>query len=174
MMKKIGLFYGPIGGATEKIAKKIADALGNENVDIINVKTAKASDIEKYENIIMGISTIGKETWEADNVSNDWDVFFPELDKIDYSNKSIAMFGLGNHISYSLHFVDALGILAKNILPKGANIVGRIGLEGYDFKESKAVFDNKFIGLPIDEDFENNLTDKRISDWVEQLKNELK
>ena len=61
-MKKVGLFYGPVGGSTEKVAKKVADALGNENVDLISVKDAKASDVEKYENVIFGMSTIGKAT----------------------------------------------------------------------------------------------------------------
>ncbi|MDA3779103.1 MAG: flavodoxin [Bacteroidales bacterium] len=173
-MKKLGLFYGPIGGATEKVAKKIAVALGNDNVDIIPVKNAKYSDVEKYENLIFGISTIGKETWDSDNLADDWDVFLPELEKINYSNKVIAMFGLGNQISYGLHFVDALGIIAKKILPKGACIIGRTDTDDYEFRESLAVIDNKFIGLPINEEFESNLTDTRINKWIEKIKLELK
>lgn len=173
-MKKIGLFYGPLGGSTEKVAKKVAEALGTENVDLIAAKEAKAADVEKYENIIFGLSTIGKETWEADKSANDWDVFLPEVEKVDYSNKVIAMFGLGDQISYDLHFVDSLGVLAEKIIPKGAKIVGRVETEGYDFRESMAVIEGKFIGLPVNEDFEPELTDERVSNWVAKIKSELK
>lgn len=173
-MKKIGLFYGPLGGSTEKVAKKVAEALGTENVDLIAAKEAKAADVEKYENIIFGLSTIGKETWEADKSANDWDVFLPEVEKVDYSNKVIAMFGLGDQISYDLHFVDSLGVLAEKIIPKGAKIVGRVETEGYDFRESMAVIEGKFIGLPVNEDFEPELTDERVRNWVAKIKSELK
>ncbi|MFO7843610.1 MAG: flavodoxin [Bacteroidales bacterium] len=173
-MKKIGLFYGPVGGSTEKVAKKVAAALGNENVDLIPVKDAKASNVEKYENIIFGMSTIGKETWESDKPANDWDIFLPELEKIDYSNKKIAMFGLGDQVTYDLHFVDALGIIAEIIVPKGAQIIGSVDTEGYDFRESQALYDGKFIGLPVNEDFEPELTDERINGWIEKIKPEFK
>ena len=173
-MKKIGLFYGPLGGSTEKVAKKVANAIGTENVDLIPAKDSKVADIEKYENVIFGLSTVGKETWESDKSANDWDVFLPEVEKVDFSNKAIAMFGLGDQISYDLHFVDSLGIVANKILPKGANIVGRVDTESYDFRESLAVIDGKFIGLPVNEDFEPELTDERITSWVKGLLSELK
>ena len=82
-MKKIGLFYGPMGGSTERVAKKIAAALGNENVDLIPVKDSKVADVEKYENVIFGMSTIGKETWDSDKPASDWDIFLPEIEKVD-------------------------------------------------------------------------------------------
>lgn len=173
-MKKIGLFYGPLGGSTEKVAKKVAAALGNENVELIPVKGAKASDVEKYENIIFGMSTIGKETWESDKPANDWDVFLPEIEKVDYANKVIAMFGLGDQITYDLHFVDALGIVAEKLLPKGAKVIGQVDAEGYDFRESLALKDGKFIGLPVNEDFEPELTDERVNNWVKKIKQEFK
>ncbi|MCG8412027.1 MAG: flavodoxin [Bacteroidales bacterium] len=173
-MKKIGLFYGPMGGSTERVAKKIATVLGNENVDLIPVKESKFTDIDKYENIIFGISTIGKETWESDKSANDWDVFFPEIEKADYTNKIIAIFGLGDQITYDLHFVDSIGILSEKIISKGAQIIGQVDTDGYDFRESKAIVDGKFIGLPVNEDFEPELTDERINNWINQIKNKFK
>lgn len=173
-MKKIGLFYGPLGGSTEKVAKKVAAALGNENVDLIPAKDSKVSDVEKYENVIFGMSTIGKETWESDKSANDWDVFLQEVTKVDYSNKIVAMFGLGDQITYDLHFVDALGLVAENILPKGAKIIGQVETDDYDCRESQAIIDGKFIGLPVNEDFEPELTDERVNNWVEKIKKEFK
>ena len=173
-MKRIGLFYGPLGGSTEKVAKKVAAALGNENIDLIPAKDAKTADVEKYDNVIFGMSTIGKETWESAKPANDWDVFLPEVEKVDYSNKVIAMFGLGDQITYDLHFVDALGIVAEKILSKGAKIIGQVETEDYDFRESLAVIDGKFIGLPVNEDFEPELTDERVNNWVEKIKTDFK
>ncbi len=173
-MKKIGLFYGPLGGSTERVAKKVATALGSENVDLIPAKDSKASDVEKYENVIYGMSTIGTETWEADKSANDWDVFLQEVKKVDYSNKIVAMFGLGDQITYDLHFVDALGLVAENILPKGAKIIGQVETDAYDCRESNAIIDGKFIGLPVNEDFEPELTDERVNNWVEKIIKEFK
>jgi flavodoxin I len=173
-MKKIGLFYGPLGGSTERVAKKVAAALGIENVDLITAKEAKASDVEKYENVIFGLSTIGTETWESDKSANDWDIFLPEVEKVDYSNKVVAMFGLGDQITYDLHFVDSLGIVAGKILPKGAKIIGKVSPDGYDFRESEAIIDGEFIGLPVNEDFEPELTDERVNNWVDQIKTQFK
>ena len=163
-----------MGGSTERVAKKIATVLGNENVDLIPVKESKFTDIDKYENIIFGISTIGKETWESDKSANDWDVFFPEIEKADYTNKIIAIFGLGDQITYDLHFVDSIGILSEKIISKGAQIIGQVDTDGYDFRESKAIVDGKFIGLPVNEDFEPELTDERINNWINQIKNKFK
>ncbi|MDX9695432.1 MAG: flavodoxin [Bacteroidales bacterium] len=169
-MKKIGIFYGPLGGSTEKVAKKVAAALGFDNTELISVKTAKAADAEKYENIIFGMSTIGKETWQADKSANDWDIFLPELEKINYNNKVIAMFGLGDQITYGLHFVDALGIVGEKIMQNGGKIVGQVSTEGYDFRESQGVKDGMFLGLPINEDFEPELTDQRVNKWIKSIK----
>lgn len=53
--------------------------------------------------------------------------------------------------------------------------MAKIGLfygstEGYDFTESKAVRDGKFVGLALDEDNQSELTQQRIKTWVAQLK----
>jgi flavodoxin I len=84
------------------------------------------------------------------------------------------MFGLGDQITYDLHFVDSLGIVAGKILPKGAKIIGKVSPDGYDFRESEAIIDGEFIGLPVNEDFEPELTDERVNNWVDQIKTQFK
>lgn len=168
-MEKIGLFYGPKGGSTEKVAKRMAEFIGNDKVDLIPVKDSKAQDLEKYSNVIFGVSTIGKETWNGYSTASDWDKFRPELDKIDYSGKVIAMFSLGDHITYPKHFVDALGQLAEILLPHNANIVGYVNTDDYEFEESTGIYDGKFIGLPVDEDYEPEKTDQRIKKWLDDI-----
>ncbi len=171
-MSKIGLFFGPEKGSVHRVAEKIKATIGNNLTELISVNTATADDLEKYDKIIFGISTVGKETWDSEYSNTDWAKFFPEVSKVDYSNKTIAIFGLGDHITYADHFVNAMGMLAKEIQKENSNvkIVGQVDPAGYEFKDSEALIDGKFIGLPIDEDFEPELTDKRIADWVNSIK----
>ncbi len=173
-MKKVGIFYGPTGGSTEKIAKKIQKELGVEYADLHLIKASKASDLDRYDNIIFGCSTIGGETWDSGKSKPDWDVFRPEFDKIDYKGKTFALFGLGDNISYPRHFVDNLGVIAKILISKNATIIGQTNKDDYEFTESEALIDGKFIGLPIDEDFESEKTDERIQKWIKVIKQNFK
>jgi flavodoxin I len=169
-MSKIGLFFGPLKGSVHRVADKIKAAIGEQHVDMISVNDASVSDLEKYDLIIFGISTVGKETWDSNYSNTDWSKFFPNISKIDFSGKTVAIFGLGDHITYSSYFVNAMGMLAKDLLKNGATIVGQVDPSGYEFDESEAVIDGLFTGLPIDEDFEPELTDERIANWVNSLK----
>ncbi|MBL7966599.1 MAG: flavodoxin [Prolixibacteraceae bacterium] len=169
-MSKIGLFFGPLKGSVHRVAEKVKAAIGEEQIELISVNDASATDLEKYDKIIFGISTVGKETWDSNYSNTDWSKFFPNISKVDYSGKTVAIFGLGDHITYSGYFVNAMGVLAKDLMKNGATIVGQVDPSGYEFDESEAVIDGKFIGLPIDEDFEPELTDERVANWVKTIK----
>ncbi len=169
-MKKVGIFYGPIGGKTETVAQKLHKVFGEDLADLVPIKQCKAEDLNQYENIILGCSTIGKETWDADRTKDDWDLFRPEIEKINYAGKTFALFGLGDSVKYAANFVDAMGTIAKIMLAKGAKIIGQVPTSNYNFTDSEAVINSEFVGLPIDEEFEAELTEKRIEDWVKVLK----
>jgi flavodoxin, long chain len=170
-MEKIGIFYGPVGGSTERVAHKIGKEFGGDNVEFIAVNNANASDLDRFKNVIFGCSTLGKETWQSASGKKDWDLFRTELEKVKVDGKVFAIFGLGDHLTYPFHFVDSMGEIGKTLLVKGAKIVGRCSVKDYEFKESEAVIDGEFIGLPIDEDFESELTEPRIKNWAVRLKN---
>ncbi len=169
-MSKIAIFYGPVGGAVNRVADKIKDAIGEDKVEMVAVKDASAADLEKYDKIIFGASTVGSDTWDSEYSNNDWAKFLPELGKINFAEKAVAIFGLGDHITYAHGFVDHIGLVGKELMKNGAALVGPVDTEGYEFEESEAVVDGKFIGLPIDEDFEPELTDERVAAWLEVLK----
>ena len=59
-------------------------------------------------------------------------------------------------------------------LQSGAKLIGKVLTEGYTFDESKSVIDGKFCGLAIDEDNESELTDQRLSAWIQQINSEAK
>ncbi len=171
-MSKIGLFFGPEKGSVHRVAEKVQAAIGEDKIELVSVNDASVADLEKYDKIIFGISTVGKETWDSDYSNTDWAKFFPEVSKTDYAGKVVALFGLGDHITYPDHFVNAMGRLAKEIAPLNAKIVGQVDPDTYEFEDSEAIVDGKFVGLPIDEDFEPELTDKRIADWLGTIKAE--
>ena len=173
-MKKVGIFYGPVGGSTEAVAKKIAVLLGDDNCSLRSVEDSTIEDLSEFDNLIFGIATIGKETWNSEPVKSGWFSFMGDLERSELGVFSIAMFGLGDHIRYADHFVDSMGELFKVLSSKNTNIVGKVPASDYTFRESKAVINDMFVGLPIDEDFEPSLTDQRIKAWVNQLKKEFK
>jgi len=168
-MAKIGLFYATDTGNTRKVAKKIKKMFGDDaEITPYNVTKATAEDLQSYEAILFGTPTLGDgelpETLEA---------FMPELEKVDFSGKTVALFGLGDQVGYPDEFVDALGILYKKLKKLNATIIGSWPTEGYEFKKSRAVVDGEFVGLVIDQDNQDDQTDERVEDWVEQVKPEL-
>ena len=171
-MNKIGIFYGPEKGSVNKIASLIAQELGENAAELIPVKNCDASTLSQYNKLIFGISTIGRTTWDAEHTDDDWDQFFPILEKVDWVNKKVAIYGLGDQINYADHFVDAIFWLYEKLKTLNAEVVGYFGSEGYQFNESEAFIDGKFLGLPLDEDNEPEKSPERIQQWLEQLKNE--
>lgn len=168
-MEKVGIFYGPAGGRTENVAKRLGELLGEENHDLFSLDRTDIADLYKYKNIIFGIATIGKETWDAEPLESGWFDFLPELEKAELEGKKIAIYGLGDHVRWPGQFVDAMGQLYHVLKQKGLDTVGKVSPDDYTFDESEALVDGIFVGLPIDEDFQPELTDQRITDWVDQL-----
>jgi flavodoxin I len=169
-MSKTAIFFGPLDGSVHKVAKKVRDEIGADKVEMVPVKDASAADLEKFDKIIFGISTVGSETWHSTYSNADWSKFLPEIGKVRYEGKTLAIFGLGDHITYAQTFVDHIGLLANALKKNGAELVGKVSADEYEFEDSKALEDDKFMGLPVDEDFEPELTDERVKKWVEQIK----
>ncbi len=167
MSKKIGLFYGTQTGNTESAAEIIRDQFGDSVVTLEDISEADTSDFDQYQCLIIGCPT-----WNIGELQSDWEGFFPELDNVDFSGKLVAYFGTGDQIGYSDNFQDAMGILEEKISELGGKTVGLWSTDGYDFSESKAVKNGKFVGLALDEDNQSDLSDERIQSWVTQLKTE--
>ena len=166
-MKKIGIFYGKETVKTASIANKIQELFGDSEAKMIPVEEAWEKEFEAYDNLI-----VGGATWFDGELPNYWDIIIPELKSLSLKGKRIAIFGLGDQVNYSENFVDSIGLLAKAFLEAGAMIVGQTSPEGYSFSQSLALKDGKLQGLAIDEDNQPEKTNKRISNWVTQLKKE--
>ena len=168
-MEKIAIFFGPLNGSVHRVAKLVASKIGPESADLIHITEASAADLEKYTKIIFGISTVGKDSWQQKFDNTDWSHFFPIVSAFNITEKKVAIFGLGYHITYAYHFVDSMGLLGKVVKKQGGELFGRVSTEGYTFQDSDAIVEGQFIGLPVDEDFEPELTEERVSAWVDSL-----
>ena len=165
-MSKIGLFYGTQTGNTETLAQAIQAEFGGDSVVTLHdIADASPDDFADYACLIVGCPT-----WNIGELQADWEGFYDELDEIDFSGKKVAYFGAGDQIGYADNFQDAMGILAEKISSLGGTTVGQWPTSGYEFNESKAVQNGKFVGLALDEDNQPELTESRISNWVSQVK----
>lgn len=169
MIKSIGIFYGSDTGNTKNVAEMIHKKLGNNITDIFDISQSNKEDLEKYNKLLLGVST-----WYYGEVQQDWENFLHNFKKINFKKKTVAIFGCGDQEDYSEYFCDAIGILYNTIKPLGAKLVGKWPINGYNFESSKGMYDkNNFVGLAIDEDRQSNLTNKRIDNWIKQIKKEM-
>ena len=165
-MGKIGLFYGSSTCYTEFVAEKIQQQLGESVVDLHNIVNTPLESMLDYELLIFGIPT-----WDYGELQEDWESIWDELDQIDLSDKTCAIFGLGDQLGYADWFQDAIGYLYFKLRSMGATLIGNWPNNGYEFKESKGLSEDKslFLGLALDEESQPELTDARVSQWLEQI-----
>ncbi|CAL4322743.1 Flavodoxin 1 [Buchnera aphidicola (Protaphis terricola)] len=164
-MKKVGIFFGSDTGNTEKVAGIIHKKIGKNNSFLYDISNSSKKDIESFDNLIFGIPT-----WYYGEVQCDWDEFLPILKQIDFSNKTIALFGCGDQEDYSEYFCDALSVIYKIIKKNKANIIGEWSTKGYHFDCSKSLLNkNYFMGLALDEDRQSNQTKNRIKIWINDI-----
>lgn len=166
-MKKIGLFYGTSTTKTAAIAQKIQEAFGQADLDIVPIESAWKEEFLTYNYLIVGTST-----WFDGELPTYWDEVMPELTALELQDKKVAIFGLGDQVNYPDNFVDGIGVLAEAFETAGAKLVGLTSPEGYTFNQSYALKDGKLQGLALDIENQSDQTEKRIKDWVAQLKKE--
>jgi len=167
-MQNTALFYSFNTEKTARAAKMIQEAFG-KNIEQINVEELTAEKFLSYENYILGVPT-----WFDGELPNYWDEFVPDLEELDLSGKTFALYGAGDQKGYPENFVDAIGILGNYIESCGGKLIGFTPTDGYEFESSKAVRDGNFCGLALDFENQPRKNKSRIKDWVEQIKAEFK
>ena len=165
LVEKIGIFFGSDTGCTEIVARMIRDRLPNFDVKLYDVYDIDGSEILKYNNLIFGLST-----WHDGQLQSSWDDFYSKFFKLDLTGKTVALFGMGDQYGYGTYFCDGIGIIGEIAKKNGAKIIGHWPNEGYEHDESKAEIDeNTFIGLCLDDDNQDELTEERVDVWVRQI-----
>ncbi len=163
-MKNIAIFYSSGSGDTKTIADFISKEL--DDIKEFDIKITTNDYINDYTNIILGVST-----YTDGQLQLEWQKIWDQFCKIDFTGKKVAIFGLGDQIKYPNNFVDAMGTLYSQIKKSNGEIIGFTSIEGYQFKSSKAIVDNNFVGLAIDlNNTQELLIVEKVKNWTEELK----
>lgn len=167
-MALIGLFYGTDTGNTERVSKQIKELVeskvGEGKVDLLEIYKKKKDDMAGYSHLILGMPT-----WYDGELQGDWEEYISEMEQIDFTGKKVAFFGLGDQYGYASYFCDALQVFGEIVEKNGGTLIGFWPTEGYEHDFSKAQRGDQFIGLCLDVDNQDELTDERVSKWVEQI-----
>jgi flavodoxin I len=175
-MSRIGLFFASSTGNTRRIAKAIKKRFHDDMADALNVNKATPELFASYSHLILGTSTLGAGALpglSTDCMGGGWEEFLPRIEHLNFSGKTIALFGLGNQDKYPDEFVDAMGILYEFFKARGANFAGAWPADDYDFISSKALVDGEFVGLALDQENQKLLTDGRVEAWLKLIAPEL-
>ncbi|MDR0384500.1 MAG: flavodoxin [Prevotellaceae bacterium] len=164
-MKKTGIFYGSSTGTTEKVAGIIAEKLGISPNDVHNIES-NGGDLSKYDFLIFGASSTG-----IGDLQDFWENFLNNtLKSADLNGKTVALFCCGDSYTYSDSFCGAMRKIYDAIKDRGCTITGNVSTDGYETDDSDAVIDDKFVGLAIDNDNEEDKTPERINAWIKLIK----
>ena len=157
----VTVIFGSDGGATRGVASKISKKCQGRSVDI---KDATTGDFENCHLLILGSPTYGDGTLQTD-----WEDNIDKLRSANLKGKKVALFGTGDQQTYPLSFLNAMGILYEEVEALGAEVIGFTETAGYDFVESTALRDGKFVGLGLDPDTQSGMTEKRVTAWLSQV-----
>jgi len=166
-MKKVGVFFSFSSNKTARLGDKIIESFGIDNVEKVNAENITVEEFLNYSNYIVGVPT-----WFDGELPMYWDELVPAIKDMDLSGKKFAIYGLGDQKGYPENFNDGVGLFAELVISQGAQVVGYTSIEGYNFENSRAVKEGLFCGLCLDQENQAKMSEKRINDWVEQIKKE--
>lgn len=168
-MEKIGLFWGSNTGNQEEAAVFLKDFMESEGskFDEYNIEETDPKKLLDYKYLIIGCPI-----WHIGELQDDWDFIYEDYKSLDFKCIKAAFFGCGDQVGYADNFLDAIGLLAKPFIENGGELIGRCPTEGYDFDNSLALDGDEFLGLGLDNDNEEALTEERIIIWAELIKDE--
>jgi len=168
-MRAVGLFFGTQTGKTEEVANMIGEKTGLGEAQSID--DVSAGDLADFDGLIVGAPTWNTGADEQRSGTG-WDDYLDEIRTLKMGGKPVAVFGTGDSAGYGDNFCDAIEELHSAFKQAGAKMVGYVDASGYQHTDSKSDDGGKFLGLPLDQDNEDDLTDDRVAAWLKQLKSE--
>lgn len=169
-MTSIGLFYGSDTGYTELVVDLLKEEFDFIAPNLVTVHDIAMTSIDRL--LDHDYLIIGCPTWDIGQLQSDWDSVYSGLDELDLSGKKIAIFGLGDQYGYPDSFCDAIGILGRKFVERGATLVGFTSADIFEFTYSEGVEEGMFMGLALDDQNESERTPERVSEWIWQLVDE--
>ena len=159
---RIGLMFGSTTMNSERVAELIWDRM--QETELHDIKDG-VDVLEQYEKVI-----IVSPTWDYGDLQEDYIEAWDKLQTVNWSNKSVALVGLGDQVGYGDLYQDSMNTLYETISKLGGTFVGFTSKDGHSFLQSKAIRNDKFVGLAIDEDNQSNLTKERLNTWIEDIR----
>lgn len=163
-MASITILYGSTTGATEQAAQTLAALL---EARAVPVATATEADFDA------DLLILGSSTWGYGELQDDWAEAIGRLDALDLTGRKAAVFGTGDQCGFADTFVNAIGILADKLTERGATLIGQVPAADYRHSASLAERDGRFVGLPLDDTNEPDMTPERLSAWADLLRRSL-
>ena len=179
LQAQVGIFYGTSTGSTMTCAEAIYNAFGPqvaaEPVDIETIDPGQlAAAFGEHDALIVGTPTWNTGS-DTERSGTGWDeLYYSKLPAMQQTlaGKRVAVFGLGDQLSYSDNYADATGELFDVFESLGCSMMGAWSQEGYEHDDSKAIRGDKFCGLLLDMVNQEELTEERVTQWVAQLQAE--
>ena len=168
---KIGLFYGTNTGVTEIVSEQLTEILQENGfeVDLFDIANTPVSEMDNYETLI-----IATPTWNDGELQDDWEEAMADYEEYDFSGKKVGFVGTGDQEAYCDNYLDAIGVMARPVRSSGGTIFGRWPADGYVHVTSLGQDeDGMWVGLALDNDNQEELTEPRMRKWVSQIKEEL-
>lgn len=171
----IGVFFGTSTGSTEEAADLISAELGDvasDPIEIDGIAGSVASEFAKFDSLLVGAPTWNTGA-DTERSGTGWDeIYYDEMEDLSIAGKKVAVFGLGDSISYAENYADASGELHDVFESLGCKMIGYTSMEGYQHEDSKAIRGDSFCGLLLDAVNEEELTEGRVKNWVAKLLDE--
>lgn len=160
------IFYGTTTFTTEDVAYKLQEKV--KDAEVFNVIDG-IDNMEDFDLIYICTPTYGRGELE-----DHWADVIEELENKDLSSKYVALLGTGDSIVHGDSFVNTLSSMYEILEKTNCTFLGnRVSVDDYSFEESTAIREGYFIGLPIDEMNEYELTEDRIDRWINQIEEQL-
>lgn len=160
------IIYSFTSNKTAKAGQKIVDSFGESlKLDVVDADNLTEEKFLAYDQLILGVPT-----WFDGELPHYWDEFVPAMEEMEMKGKKVAIYGLADQVGYPENFADGVGILARLLRDRGAEIVGQTDIDNYTFESSHAIENGQFLGLVLDQENQARLSKKRIHNWLEDLK----
>ncbi|KAL7543090.1 hypothetical protein ACHAXR_012411 [Thalassiosira sp. AJA248-18] len=168
----IGVFFGTSTGSTEDAAHLISAEFGDlasDPIDIDEVQGSVAAEFGKFDALVVGTPTWNTGA-DEERSGTGWDeVYYSEMQELKIAGKKVAVFGLGDSVSYAENYGDATGELHDVFEGLGCKLMGYTSQEGYEHEASKAIRGDLFCGLLLDAVNFEEMTEDRVKNWVANL-----
>jgi len=110
---KVGIFFGTSTGSTQEVADLISEEFGSdvasEPIEVDGIQGGVEKEFAKYDALCVGTPTWNTGA-DTERSGTGWDeIYYGEMEGLDIAGKKVAVFGLGDSVSYGENYADGAG-----------------------------------------------------------------